>query len=155
MPLEIERKYLVYKEYKKFVTQSYEIKQGYLSTDPQRTVRVRIRDKKGFITIKGASDMSGISRFEWEKEIPFDEALELLNICLPNIISKTRHIIKYKQHIIEVDEFQDENKGLILAEIELNYLDQKIEKPSWLGQEVTNDKRYYNSHLAQHAYSTW
>lgn len=151
--MEVERKFLVVGDYKPFISKSIRITQGYLSLAIERTVRVRIQDDKGYITVKGASDNKGVSRFEWEKEIPHAEAKELLTICEPSLIDKTRCLIPAGKHTFEVDEFHGENEGLTLAEIELTTEDEKFEKPSWLGREVTGDMRFYNSMLAKHPYA--
>jgi len=155
MDIEIERKFLVEGEFKSQAIGKFDIKQGYISTDPERTVRIRVADNKGFITIKGGSDESGMMRMEWEKEIPFDEADSLLALCHKPIIEKVRYVIESGDHVIEVDEFGGDNVGLILAEIELSDKDEIFELPDWLGKEVTNDYRYYNSYLSNHPYSKW
>jgi len=152
---EIERKFLVknidfLKEIKGF-----KIVQGYLSSDPQRNVRVRIKGAQAFLTIKGISNESGTSRFEWEKEINIDEALELLKLCLPGVIDKTRFEIPLGKHTYEVDVFEGENKGLIIAEVELQSEDELFEKPKWLADEVTGDVRYYNSYLVGNPFTKW
>ena len=154
--MEIERKFLTTSDaFKKDAFAQNRIIQGYLSDVPERTVRVRIKGNKGFLNIKGASNPSGLSRFEWEREIPIDEALELLKLCEKGTIDKTRYEIKVGNHIFEVDEFYGENKGLIIAEVELNYETESFIKPIWLGQEVTNDKRYYNSYLSKNPFASW
>ena len=154
--LEIERKFLTTSNaFKKEAYTKNRITQGYLSSIPERTVRVRIKGNKGFLTIKGVSNESGLSRFEWEKEIPLDEAQKLLLLCEKGIIDKTRFEIKYENHIFEVDEFYGENEGLVMAEIELDSETETFEKPIWLGEEVTNDKRYYNSYLSQNPFKNW
>ena len=154
--LEIERKFLTTSDaFKKEAYTKNRITQGYLSSIPERTVRVRIKENKGFLTIKGVSNESGLSRFEWEKEIPLDEAQKLLLLCEKGIIDKTRFEIKYENHIFEVDEFYGENEGLIMAEIELDSETETFEKPFWLGREITNDKRYYNSYLSQNPFKNW
>jgi adenylate cyclase len=122
---------------------------------PERIVRVRIKGDKGFITIKGISNTSGLSRYEWEKEIPLPEARELLDLCEPGIVDKTRFLIKAGDWIIEVDEFHGDNLGLIMAEVELSTELDVFEKPDWLGEEVTGDKRYYNSCLSKNPFSRW
>lgn len=157
MPLntEIERKFLVVDEFKSLSVGFISIIQGYLSADPERTVRVRITDKQAFITVKGKSDETGMERYEWEQEIKIDDAQNLIKLCLPGIINKTRYVIEHGQYLIEVDEFHDENEGLILAEIELLSKNDKLILPAWIGKEVTNDKRYYNSYLTHHPFSTW
>ena len=154
--IEIERKFLVTSE--SFKTEAFtqnRISQGYLSSVPGRTVRVRIKGEKGFLTIKGASNESGLSRFEWEKEIPAEEAVALLKLCEKGVIEKTRFEVKMGNHIFEIDEFYGENEGLIMAEIELKSETEPFEKPSWLGKEVTQDKRYYNSYLSKNPYKNW
>jgi len=152
---EIERKYLVTGEFRHLATSQTKISQGYLSADPQRTVRIRISNGKGYITVKGQNEGDSISHFEWEKEISDVEANLLLKQCLPGVIEKTRFIIPHGNLKIEVDEFEGENAGLILAEIELKSENQHIELPFWIGQEVTGDKRYYNSYLSQCPFSKW
>ena len=152
---EIERKFLVSGDFKPFVSKNIRITQGYLSSVPERTVRVRIKGDKGYITIKGAGDENGVSRFEWEKEIPISEAQELLKLCEPGVIDKTRYLVPFGNHIFEVDEFYGENEGLTVAEIELASEDEYFEKPSWLGQEVTGDLKYYNAMLAKNPYTKW
>ena len=149
MAQEIERKFLVAGEFKRLATESTRIIQGYLSSVPERTVRVRIKGDQGFITIKGMGSDSGASRFEWEKEIPVAEVEELLKICEPGVIEKTRHLVPAGNHTFEVDEFYGNNEGLILAEVELASENETFEKPAFLGQEVTGDMNYYNSMLAK------
>ena len=154
--LEIERKFLV--NSLEFISQSYQnsrIEQGYLNSDKQRAVRVRIKNTKGFLTIKGVSNQSGTTRFEWEKEISVNEASQLLAICEPGVIRKTRYLVKNKLHTFEIDVFEEDNKGLIVAEIELNDENESFEKPSWLGKEVTGDVKYYNSQLNKNPYKNW
>jgi adenylate cyclase len=154
--IEIERKFLTVSDaFKKEAFAQNRITQGYLSSIPERTVRVRIKGNKGFMTIKGASNESGISRFEWEKEIPVDEAQKLLLLCEKGVIDKTRFEVKVGNHIFEVDVFYGENEGLIVAEIELRSESETFEKPLWLGNEVTNDKRYYNSYLSKNPFMNW
>ncbi|SHF20235.1 CYTH domain-containing protein [Bacteroides luti] len=155
MAQEIERKFLVKGEFKSLAYSQSHIVQGYISSAHGRTVRIRIRDEKGYLTIKGASNASGMSRYEWEKEIPFNEAQELMKLCEPGIIDKTRYLVKSGKHTFEVDEFYGENDGLILAEVELNSEDELYEKPSFIDEEVTGDIRYYNSNLMKHPFRTW
>ncbi|QYN51208.1 MULTISPECIES: CYTH domain-containing protein [Apibacter] len=155
MGQEIERKYLITGEFKSKAIKSLQIKQGYLSSIPERTVRVRIQDNQGFLTIKGSNKKNSISRFEWEKEITKEEANELIQLCEVGIIDKIRYIVPFGDKIIEVDEFYGENEGLILAEIELDDENENIEKPNWLGKEVTDDPRYYNSMLMKNPYKNW
>ena len=154
--IEIERKFIVVSEdYKKEAFSKKNIKQGYLSSIPERTVRVRTKGEKAYLTIKGVSSDSGLSRFEWEKEIPISEAEQLLLLCEKGIINKTRFEVKIGNHIYEVDEFYDENEGLVIAEIELSTEDESFVKPDWLGTEVTTDKRYYNSYISANPFTSW
>lgn len=155
MAKEIERKFLVKGDFKKFVSKSQRITQGYLSSVPERTVRVRIKGEKGFLTIKGIGNKSGASRYEFEKEISVKETKELLNICEPGIIDKTRYLVKCGNHTYEVDEFYGENDGLTVAEVELKTEKEKFEKPEWLGKEVTGDVKYYNSMLMKNPFKSW
>ena len=152
---EIERKFLVKGDYKSIAFASVRIVQGYLSSMPERTVRVRIKGDKGFLTIKGVSNASGTTRFEWETEILLEEAQSLLNICEPGVIDKTRYLVEVAPYTFEIDEFYGENKGLTVAEIELPSEDAVFEKPEWLGEEVTGDVRYYNSMLMKVPYGKW
>ena len=154
--IEIERKFLTTSGmFKAVAFKQTRITQGYLSSVPNRTVRVRTKGNKGYLTIKGMSNESGLSRFEWEKEIPIKEAESLLLLCEKGIIDKCRYEVKFGNHIFEVDEFYGENEGLILAEIELDSETETFEKPSWLGKEVTGDNRYYNSYLSQNPFGDW
>ncbi|MES2239497.1 MAG: CYTH domain-containing protein [Bacteroidota bacterium] len=154
--LEIERKFLVTSDsYKNEAFSKKRIIQGYLSSNPERTVRVRIKENKAYLTIKGSSNATGMSRFEWEKEIALDEAKSLLLLCEKGVIDKTRFEVKIGNHIYEVDEFYGENEGLEMAEIELQSETESFEKPNWLGEEVTNDNRYYNSYLSKNPYKSW
>ena len=155
MAQEIERKFLVKGDFKSLATKSTRIIQGYLSSVPERTVRVRVKGDKGFITIKGIGSQSGASRYEWEKEIPVEEVNELLKICEPGVIDKTRFLVPFGKHTFEVDEFYGENEGLILAEIELSSEGESFETPNWIGKEVTGDARYYNSMLMKNPYKGW
>lgn len=151
--LEVERKFLVKsQEYKSEAKTQTRIVQGFLNTDPERTVRVRIKGDKGFLTIKGKGNDSGTTRFEWEQEISFSDATDLVDLCEAVIVEKIRYEIPIGKHIYEVDEFLGENKGLIVAEIELQHEDEPFEKPNWLGEEVTGEIKYYNSQLSQHPY---
>ncbi len=153
---EIERKFLVKdNSFKTKALKATAIAQGYLSTHPERTVRVRIKGEKGFLTVKGKGNESGTTRFEWEKEIPFEEAKMLLQLCEKGVIEKTRYEIPVGNHTFEVDEFYGENEGLVLAEIELAHEDEIFEKPEWLGAEVTGNVQYYNAYICKNPYSTW
>jgi adenylate cyclase len=154
--IEIERKFLVTSAiFKKEAFSKNRIKQGYLSSIPERTVRIRLKGDTAYITIKGASNETGMSRFEWEKEISVDEAEKLLLLCEKGVIDKTRFEVKIGKHIYEVDEFYGLNKGLVVAEIELESEGETFEKPQWLGKEVTHDNRYYNSNLSITPFTKW
>ena len=156
MALEIERKFLVVDDsYKQMAFSSSRIAQGYICSARGRTVRVRIRDEKGYLTIKGPSGEGGLSRYEWEKEIPLEEAKELMAICEPGIIDKTRYLVRSGNHIFEVDEFYGENEGLIIAEVELQAENEMFEKPSFIGDEVTGIVKYYNSFLMKCPFKNW
>ena len=156
MAQEIEKKFLVKSDaFKAVVSKETRITQGYLSSIPERTVRVRIKGSKGFITIKGIGSASGASRYEWEKEIPVEEVEELLKICEPGVIDKTRYEVKNGPFKFEVDEFYGENQGLTVAEIELTSETDSFDKPEWLGEEVTGDVKYYNSMLMKNPYTKW
>lgn len=153
---EIERKFLVTSEsFKNEAHKRMRIVQGFLNTHPKRTVRIRIQGDNGYITIKGKPNNSGLSRFEWEKQIPLAEAEELLRLCEPGIIEKTRYEIFIDNHTFEVDDFIGENEGLIIAEIELDSENEPFSKPEWLGNEVTGDVKYYNSNLSKNPFKTW
>lgn len=154
--LEIERKFLVKSQ--AFKAESFsrkKIEQGFLNRHPERTVRVRVKGDKGYLTIKGISTDGGVSRFEWEKEIALKEAETLLKICEPGKIKKTRFLIQSGKHTFEVDEFYDENEGLTIAEIELMSVEEEFKKPDWLGKEVTGEERYYNSQLSINPFMNW
>lgn len=155
MHFEIERKFLVKGPFKELASSSSRIMQGYISSMKGRTVRVRIRDEKGYLTIKGPSDQGGLVRYEFEKEISLQDARDLMKICESGIIDKTRYLVPYEGHIFEVDEFYGENEGLILAEVELKAPDEPFERPAFLGREVTGDRRFYNSCMRVHPYSQW
>jgi len=155
MGKEIERKFLVKGDFKKHVKKSKKIIQGYLSSVPERAVRVRIKGDKGFMTVKGIGNESGATRYEWEREISVKDATDLLKICEPGVIDKTRFIVEYKNHTFEVDEFYGENEGLTVAEVELESEDEKFEKPDWLGNEVTGEVKYYNAMLMKTPYKSW
>lgn len=156
MNIEIERKFLVINSsFKEVSIHSTYLKQGYLSLDKSRTVRVRIADDKAYLTIKGISNDTGMSRFEWEREIGIDDAHSLMSLALPGVVEKTRFIVPLDGYTWEVDEFLGDNSGLIIAEIELRSESESFQLPSFLGREVTGDSRYYNSYISQHPYSTW
>ena len=154
--IEIERKFLVVST--DFINEAFakkRIVQAYLNSDPERTVRVRIKDDKGFLTIKGKGNLTGTTRLEWETAISLKDAEKLLLICEEGIIDKVRHEVKVGKHVYEVDIFTNDNDGLIMAEIELQSEDEGFEKPFWLGIEVTNDERYYNAYLSKVPFTKW
>lgn len=155
MAQEIERKFLVEGDFKSQAYEAERITQGYLSSVPSRTVRVRVKGDKAYLTIKGIVSQSGMSRYEWEKEIPVGEAQELLDLCEPGVIDKVRYLVKSGRHTFEVDEFHGDNEGLIVAEIELQSENELFEHPLWLGDEVTGDECYYNAMLSKHPYKEW
>lgn len=155
MLVEIERKFLVVGDYKAHATSHTHIAQGYLCADGKRTVRVRLRDDRGYLTVKGPSLDGGLSRFEWEKEITADEARLLLPLCLPGVVEKVRHLVPVGELTYEVDEFLGANAGLTVAEIELPTVDTPFERPEWLGSEVTGRRRYYNSALTARPFCEW
>ena len=153
---EIERKFLVKGNFKQHATNSFKIVQGFLSSVPERTVRVRIKENKGFLTIKGIGNKTGISRYEFEKEISINDAKDLLEICEKGVIDKTRYIVPTNNNLFfEIDEFHGDNKGLIIAEIELPTENTPFEKPKWLGKEVTGIVKYYNSAISKNPYKNW
>ncbi|MCX2681014.1 CYTH domain-containing protein [Galbibacter sp. EGI 63066] len=153
---EIERKFLVASEsFKEEAFSKTHMVQGFLNTHPERTVRVRLHNNVGFLTVKGKSSKSGTTRFEWEKAISKNEAENLLLLCEKGIIDKIRYKIKHKAHVFEVDEFLGDNEGLIVAEVELASENEHFEKPDWLGEEVTGQVQYYNSQLSKHPYKNW
>ena len=154
--IEIERKFLLVSDnYKKEAYKQTKIIQGFLNTHKERAVRIRIMGAEAFITVKGISNKEGTTRFEWEKEIPLDEAKMLLKLCEPNLIEKIRYEVKTGIHFFEIDEFFGENEGLIMGEIELSDENEAFIKPDWLGKEVTGDVRYYNSQLSKIPYRNW
>lgn len=151
MSQEIERKFLVSSDdYKQLAVCSYRIAQAYLSKDPDRTVRIRIKGDRGYITVKGRGNDSGMSRYEWEREVPVAEARELLSLCLPVIIEKTRYEVPVGTHTFEVDEFHGAHAGLVVAEVELHSEKETVALPAWLGREVTGEEPYYNAYLSSH-----
>ena len=156
MKREIERKFLITSnDYKQNISSKHDIIQGYLSTKPSRTVRIRVGGGKGYLTIKGGTSKNGLCRLEWEKELPLEEADELMALCLPNKIEKARCKVNYKGWLFEVDIFKGINEGLKIAEIELDSEADIFEKPKWLGEEVTGIKKYYNSQLCQNPFTKW
>lgn len=155
MGLEIERKFLVKADFKSNAYTSIRIVQGYLSSVPERTVRVRIKGDKAYLTIKGIGNNGGLTRYEWEKEIPVNDAEDLLKLCEPGIIDKVRYLVKSDRHTFEVDEFYGDNEGLTVAEIELTDEDEHFLRPDWLGEEVTGDSKYYNASLIKNPYNKW
>ncbi len=157
MHIETERKFLVVGDYKALAHSHSHITQGYISSHGGRTVRVRLRDGRGYLTIKGPSDEAGLSRYEFEQEISPADARDLLRICEPGVIDKTRYLVDAGDglHTWEVDEFHGENAGLVVAEVELRSEDEAFPRPPFLGQEVTGDRRYYNSHLRKDPFSKW
>lgn len=154
MAKEIERKFLVAGDYKQAAVSSSHIVQGYIGRTPSLTFRIRLRDERGYLTVKGRTDEAGMSRDEWEYEIPAADARELLAHS-GGTIEKRRYMVPAGRHTFEVDEFFGANEGLTMAEVELSSPDETFERPAWLGEEVTGDKRYYNSQLLQHPYSAW
>ena len=154
--LEIERKFLVRGyDYRHLASSSSRIKQGYICNGHGRTVRVRLRDERGYITIKGPSHNGGMTRYEFEKEITVDEAEHLMQLCEPGIIDKRRYLVPSGKHTFEVDEFYGDNAGLVMAEVELNSEDEDYLKPAFIGDEVTGDRRFYNSSLRSLPYVLW
>ena len=150
---EIERKFLITSEaFKSEASSKTLFIQAYLNTNPERTIRIRIKADKAFMTIKGKSSESGVSRYEWEREIPVVEAQELLKLCEPGKIEKYRYLVTLGQHVFEVDEFLGDNKGLSIAEVELKSEQEHFLKPEWLGEEVTGQNQYYNSQLTLNPY---
>lgn len=154
--IEIERKFLVHSEdYKILARARNYIAQGYLNSDPERTVRVRLAADRGFLTIKGKSSSNGLTRFEWETPISLEHATSLLALCEPGMIEKYRYEVLIGNHLFEIDEFEGENLGLVVAEIELSHEDEEFPIPDWLGKEVTGDTRYYNASLSKAPFRTW
>ncbi|MDA8650649.1 CYTH domain-containing protein [Flavobacteriaceae bacterium] len=154
--LEIERKFLVTSaDYRDQAVDKQDMIQGFLSRDPHRTVRVRLAGDQAWLTIKGRSSADGTSRFEWEKPISKNHGLALMELALPGRIQKSRFTVHHNGFCFEVDEFKGENQGLILAEIELTHAQQSFDRPQWLGQEVTQDPRYYNAQLSLQPFTQW
>nr|WP_294933653.1 CYTH domain-containing protein [uncultured Flavobacterium sp.] len=153
---EIERKFLVVSDdFKSLAFTHNRIVQGYLNSHPERTVRIRVKGDKGFLTIKGKGNASGTSRLEWETEIPLTEAEQLLPLCEKGVIDKIRYEVTAGHHVFEVDVFSGDNEGLVVAEIELTSEEETFEKPHWLGKEVTGDDKYYNAYLSNHPFKDW
>lgn len=155
MNYEIERKFLVKGEFKSKAFEHNRIVQGYLSTAPERVVRIRIKGNTAYLTIKSNVSGDGLTRYEWEKEIDISDAEDMLTFCEKEIIEKTRYLVEVGDHVFEVDEFYGRNEGLLIAEIELESEDEEFKKPDWLGKEVTGDARYYNSMLVKEPYNKW
>jgi len=154
--IEIERKFLVTSEaFKIEAVKHFRIVQGFLNTHKERTVRVRLKGNKGYLTIKGESSNDGLSRFEWEKDISKQDAKSLLALCEKGVIDKVRYEIPIGKHTFEVDEFFGDNHGLIIAEVELTGEQESFLKPDWLGKEVTGEIKYYNSQLSKHPFKDW
>ena len=154
--MEIERKFMVRgNDYKSLAYASDRIKQGYICSGHGRTVRVRLRGGRGYLTIKGPSFDGGLSRYEFEKEITVEEAEQLFRLCEPGIIDKTRFLVKCGNHTFEVDEFYGENEGLVMAEVELSAEDETFVRPDFLGPEVTGDRRFYNKHMVRYPFELW
>ncbi|MBR5575803.1 MAG: CYTH domain-containing protein [Bacteroidaceae bacterium] len=154
---ETERKFLVVGEFKSQSYNATRIQQGYIASNNGRTVRVRIRGDKGYLTIKGPSGLKGITRYEFDTEIPLDDARELMEICEPGIIDKIRYLVKSPdgRHTWEIDEFYGDNEGLVLAEVELSHESEEFQKPDFIGREVTGDRRFYNSHMRSYPFKLW
>ena len=155
MALEIERKFLVVGEFRDQAYSHSRIRQGYISSGNGKTVRVRIRDDRGYLTIKGPSDQAGLARYEFETEISLSDAEDLMKLCEPGIIDKTRYLVRSGDHVFEVDEFYGDNEGLVMAEVELHSEDEAFRKPAFIGPEVTGDRRYDNAHLRRNPYKLW
>ncbi len=151
--IEIERKFLVKGDFFPFVTRKEKIVQAYICASPEKTVRIRIKGEKAFITIKGPTNKNGFSRCEFEYEIPVKDAEGILKLCNPGFIEKTRHYVTYENHVFEIDVFYGANQGLVLAELELQSENETFSKPDWLGEEVTGDVRYYNAYLTEHPFN--
>lgn len=154
--IEIERKFLVLSDaFKSDAFNKTRIVQGFLNSDKDRIVRIRITDNEGFLTIKGKPSETGLSRFEWECKISKPDAEALLKLCEEGVIDKIRYEIRSGNHVFEVDEFFGPNQGLIVAEVELDHESEVFKKPDWLGEEVTGQLKYYNSQLSKHPYIDW
>ena len=149
MAIETERKFLVKGEFKYLAVKKIEIIQAYLAAAPDKTIRLRITGEKAFLTVKTKAKLNSISRNEWEVEIPGKDAMEMMDICIPGRVVKTRYLVPAGKHTIEVDVFHEKNEGLVVAEIELSNEDELFEKPEWLGEEVTGNPKYFNSNLTK------
>jgi adenylate cyclase len=149
MATETERKFLVKSEFRHLAVREIKIIQTYLSIDPDKTIRLRIADDRAYMTVKSRPVMNSITRNEWEVEIPVTDAEEMMHICLPGKVVKTRYLVPSGKHTFEVDVFHDKNEGLVIAEIELNADDEYFERPLWLGEEVTGRPQYYNANLVK------
>jgi adenylate cyclase len=147
MATETERKFLVKSEFRHMAVREIKIIQAYLSIDPQKTIRIRLTDHEAFLTVKSRPQKNSITRNEWEVEIPVNDAQEMMSICLPGRIVKTRYLVPEGKHTFEIDVFHEKNEGLVIAEIELNADDESFDKPDWLGDEVTGIPQYYNANL--------
>lgn len=147
MATETERKFLVKNEFRHLAVREIKITQAYLSIDPQKTIRIRLADSKAFLTVKSRPQKNSITRNEWEVEIPVNDAQEMMSICLPGRIVKTRYLVPLGTHTFEIDVFHEKNEGLVVAEIELNSDNESFDKPDWLGDEVTGMPQYYNANL--------
>ena len=156
MAQEIERKFLVLDDsYKHEAFSKSHIVQGYICSERGRTVRIRIKDNRAYLTIKGPSENGGLTRYEFEREIPLEDGQQMMQLCEPGIIDKTRWLVKSGKHTFEVDEFFGDNEGLVVAEVELSSEDETFEKPHFIGKEVTGDRRYYNSCLCVKPFNKW
>ena len=156
MAQEIERKFLVLDDsFKHEAFSKSHIQQGYICSERGRTVRIRIKDNRAYLTIKGPSENGGLSRYEFEREIPLEDGQQMMQLCEPGIIDKTRWLVKSGKHTFEVDEFFGDNEGLVVAEVELSYEDEPYKKPHFIGKEVTGDRRYYNSQLRLCPFQKW
>jgi len=156
--MEIERKFLVHKAGRRYAAEAFShsrIRQGYICSAKGRTVRVRMRDDRAFLTIKGPSDNGGTSRYEFEKEIAVEEASHLFDLCEPGQIDKTRFLVQSGMHVFEVDEFYGDNLGLVMAEVELDSEEEPFTRPDFLADEVTGDRRFYNSQLIKTPFNLW
>ena len=156
MAIEIERKFLVTSTaYKKAAYNFYDMVQGYIAHEKGNSVRVRITNTEAVMTIKGPSDSKGMSRYEWNHQIPVEDAKELLKLSQGGVIEKRRYLVHSGPHVFEIDEFYGDNEGLVIAEVELQSENKTFEKPSFVGKEVTGDRRYYNAYLTTNPYKSW